>query len=201
MSDLLPATAPFPPAAFTPPPGAQAARVTIAPAPSRQLVSLQCAPGARTAVQAALKAAYGVELPVTPAAMTGRDGVCFIWSGLDQWLASAPDGAPDLATALRDVTHPHAAITRQGDGRATVRVSGPDARAILCKLVPIDLHPRAFGPGSTALTLAGHVPVQILRQDMAPTYDIFVFRSLAHSLHHDLCHAACGGVPLSEMST
>ncbi|AHI24048.1 Sarcosine oxidase gamma subunit [Komagataeibacter xylinus E25] len=201
MSDLLPATAPIPPAAFTPPPGAHAARVTIAPAPSRQLVSLQCAPGARAAVQAALKAAYGMELPTSPIAVTGRDGVQFIWSGLDQWLASAPDGSPDLATSLQKVTQPHAAIARQGDGRTILQVSGPDSRAILSKLIPIDLHQRAFAPGSTALTLAGHVPIQILQQDAVPTYDIFVFRSLAHCLHHDLCHAACGGIPLSEISS
>ncbi|GCE88918.1 sarcosine oxidase gamma subunit [Komagataeibacter diospyri] len=201
MSDILPAIAPVPSGVFTPPTGIHAARITIASGPSRQLVSLQCGPDVRAVVQAALKAAYGVELPETPAAITGHDGICFIWSGADQWLVSAPDGQPDLATALRNLTRSHAAITRQGDGRAIVRVSGPDARAILSKLIPIDLHPRMFGPGSTALTLAGHVPVQILQQDMVPTYDIFVFRSLAHSLHHDLCHAACGGVPLSEISS
>ncbi|WP_182356987.1 sarcosine oxidase subunit gamma [Komagataeibacter europaeus] len=199
MSDILTATAPIPPGVFTPPSGAQAARVSIAPGPSRQLVSLQCAPAAQAAVQSALLAAYGIELPTTPTFVTGRDGVCCIWSGRDQWLVSAPDEHPDLAASVQQATHLHATVTRQGDGRAILRVSGLDSRAVLSKLIPIDLHARAFAPGSTALTLAGHVPVQILQQDATPTYDLFVFRSLAHSLHHDLCHAACSGIPLSEL--
>ncbi|WEQ51083.1 sarcosine oxidase subunit gamma family protein [Komagataeibacter oboediens] len=199
MPETLAATSPIPSVPFIPPGGEQAARVTIGPGPDLQLASMQFSPASHAAVQTALMKAYGVEAPVTPHARDGHDAVRFIWAGLDQWLVCAPQGQADLLDGLRRVTQPHAAITAQGDGRSVIRVRGRDSRAILSKLVPIDLHPRAFAPDSTALTLAGHIPVQILQHDMTPTYDLFVFRSLAHSLYHDLCHAARGGVPVSEV--
>jgi sarcosine oxidase subunit gamma len=46
----------------------------------------------------------------------------------------------------------------------------------------IDLHPRAFTPGDTALTLAGHIGVQIWQLDDTPSYEIAVARGYAGSL-------------------
>jgi len=64
----------------------------------------------------------------------------------------------------------------------------------LAKLLPIDLHPRAFAPGDTALTAAGQVGVQIWQRDVpadtGPTYELVVFRSYAAAMWQWLTRAA-----------
>jgi heterotetrameric sarcosine oxidase gamma subunit len=62
-----------------------------------------------------------------------------------------------------------------------LRIGGPRARAALAKGCPLDLHPRAFGPGDTAVTAIAHVGVQLWQLDDAPTYELAVPRSMAKS--------------------
>ena len=50
--------------------------------------------------------------------------------------------------------------------------------------MPIDLHPRAFKPGDTAVTCVAHIGVQLWQIDDAPTYEFAVARSLAQSFWH-----------------
>ena len=57
---------------------------------------------------------------------------------------------------------------------------------MLAKLAPIDLHPRAFRPGDTAMTLFGHIAGQITQIDSAPTYELMVFRGFAESFLQEL---------------
>jgi len=59
----------------------------------------------------------------------------------------------------------------------------------LAKLTPIDLHPRAFAPSQTALTLFGHLTGQITQIDDAPSYELMVFRGFAQCFWHAM-HAA-----------
>lgn len=54
--------------------------------------------------------------------------------------------ARDLGQRLRGL----ASIFDQSGGRTVLRLSGPRARDVLAKGLPIDLHSRAFGPGSAA---------------------------------------------------
>jgi heterotetrameric sarcosine oxidase gamma subunit len=132
------------------------------------------------ALLAAAATAWGVALPLAPRRVESA-GRAFLWMGPDRWLVTSEhdhDLAADLRIAVGDV----AAITDQGDGRAVLRISGPGARAALGRLLPIDLHPRAFGPGDTALTQAGHIGVQLWQLDAAPTYELAMFRSLAPGL-------------------
>ena len=101
MPEILAAKSPIPTEPFTPPGGPQAARVTIRSGPDLQLASIQFSPADRAAVQAVLIAEYGVEAPMSPHVREGRDGVRFIWSGLDQWLVCALAEQPDLIDTLR----------------------------------------------------------------------------------------------------
>ena len=60
-------------------------------------------------------------------------------------------------------------------------------RAALCKLLPIDLHPRAFRPEDVAVTSAAHIGVIVWRiggDDGAPVFELAAFRSMAASLWH-----------------
>jgi sarcosine oxidase subunit gamma len=127
----------------------------------------------------------GVALPETPRRVT-VDGVMYLWAGPESWLAIA-DG-PALEPRLAVVQN-IAAITDQSDGRAILSVAGRHAREILARLVPIDLHPSAFPADATALTLAGHISVQIW-QDEAGDFQLACFRSFAEALYHSLAEAA-----------
>jgi heterotetrameric sarcosine oxidase gamma subunit len=63
-----------------------------------------------------------------------------------------------------------------------LHLSGPRARDVLAKLVAVDLHPRAFRAGDTAITLAAHIGVQLWQVDESPAYRLLAFRGFAGSL-------------------
>ena len=131
---------------------------------------------------------WGVILPTTPRRIEAG-ALAFIWSGPRRWMATGPPGS-NLETLVREKLDGLAAITDQGDSRAVLRISGPCARDTLAKLVGIDLHPRAFRPGDTALCVAAHINIHLWQIDEQPSFDIAVPRSLALSFHHALCIAA-----------
>jgi sarcosine oxidase subunit gamma len=158
------------------------ATAAVALAPARHVFSVTAFAGAAPRLETAL----GIKLPAANHSLA--DGaITWFWSGPDSWLAMAAaafDGR--LAAAA-----PYAAITDQSDGRAIFLVSGPRSREILEKLVPIDLHEAEFSAGHTALTLAGHIPVQIWREGEA--FALACFRSFANALHHALAQAETPG--------
>ncbi|MGO4125772.1 sarcosine oxidase subunit gamma [Inquilinus sp. YAF38] len=129
---------------------------------------------------AAVRSRTGLDLPSMPKRVE-QGGLAFIWSGPGQWLAVAEDGR-DLARELSGAVGAFAAVSDQSDGLAVLRVSGPQARDALIKGVGLDLHPRAFGPGDSAVTVIAHVGAQLWQLDDRPTYEIVVYRSFAGSL-------------------
>jgi sarcosine oxidase subunit gamma len=123
-------------------------------------------------------AALGVDAPGHPVLACGR-GFDLVWAGPQQWLAMSGDRAmpAHLAVELEGL----ASVSDQSDGRAVVRLSGPKLRETLAKGCAIDLHPRAFRPGHTAITAIAHIGVQLWQHDEEPTFDLLVARSMAGS--------------------
>ena len=158
--------------------------VSITMLSDMQLVSLAAPRGGVASLSDAVSAVWGVALPRAPHHVQAGD-LAFIWAGPERWLVTST-GEADLTAVLNTHLDGLAAMTEQGSSRITFRVSGPGARARLATLVGIDLHPRAFAPGDTALTIAAHMNVQLWQIDATPTYDISVFRSLADSFHRAL---------------
>jgi methylglutamate dehydrogenase subunit D len=151
------------------------------------LATLVVADGQETALRQILADRFGLSLPsVGATGIEGERGL--VWSAPGQWLAVA-ETRRDLA-ALPEALRGVAAVTDQSDGRAVVRVSGRQARAMLVKGVALDLHPRAFRAGQAAVTNITHINVQIWQRNEAPTYDITVARSFAGSFWSWLAHAA-----------
>lgn len=151
------------------------------------LATLIAAEGKEADLQTALADRFGPSLPEAGTAIfEGETGL--VWSAPGQWLAVAPSPRDlrDWPEALRGV----ASVTDQSDSRALVRISGPQARAMLAKGVAVDLHPRAFGPGRAAVTSIAHIGVQLWQRDAGPTYDLTVARSFAGSFWRWLEHAA-----------
>ncbi len=174
MLDLLPA----PP--FNPGPSAHG----VALAPQHAIASLAAYKDALEPLQTAL----GITLPTQGRQLTA-DGVTYLWSGPARWLALAPTDDPNFAPTLAAKTQNLAAVTDQSDGRVILTIHGPRTRDALAKLVPIDLHPSTFTPGNTALTLAGHIAIQIW-QTPDGAYNLACFRSFAEDLYHALTAAA-----------
>jgi methylglutamate dehydrogenase subunit D len=110
------------------------------------------------------------------------DALNFIWAGPGRWLARTPaQTGATLETMLRGELSGLASVINQTDGRCVFRISGPNLREVLAKGLPIDLDPRVFGPGDTALAPIGHINVHFWQVDRTPTYDFAVPRSFAAS--------------------
>ena len=83
-----------------------------------------------------------------------------------------------------------ASICDQSDSRIVLELAGPRVRDVLAKGVPIDLHPDRFRAGDVAVTLVGHVGVQLWCNSAAPDYRLAVARSYFSSLWHWLAASA-----------
>jgi sarcosine oxidase subunit gamma len=142
--------------------------------------SIICKREKRFALFNAVNTSFGIALPDGPRRIT-RGHVTFVGIGPDQWLASAGGAdAVGFAARVRSRIGPFAAVSDQSDARLVLRVSGPRARDVLAKGVPVDLHPKAFKPGDIACTVVGYINTQIDMLDEA-TYQLAAPRSMAGS--------------------
>jgi heterotetrameric sarcosine oxidase gamma subunit len=144
--------------------------------------------GDREELAVRLRSAFGLELPAGPRLAAGR-GVGLLGLGPRSWLALR-DGADLLAEDLRHALGEAAAVTDQSDGYAVLRLSGPKAWATFEKGLGVDMHPRAFRPGDSAVTSCAQIGVILWQIDEAPTYEAAVFRSLARDFWHWLSESA-----------
>jgi sarcosine oxidase subunit gamma len=136
---------------------------------------------------------WGIELPRGPCRRAAGP-LAFVGVGLDAWLAVHEPGDDGFADSLVASIGNWACISDQSDGYAVLRISGPCARDTLCKLVPIDLHPRAFRVDQVASTVAHHLGVTLWRlgdePGGVPVFEIALFRSCAASFWHSLAESA-----------
>ena len=162
--------------------------VTVAERINLQMVGLATAVHQVPAVIEAMQAEWRITLPLVPRYVEGH-GLAAVWAGPQHWIILAEPG-DNLLANLHARLVGLASLTEQGDGRCVLRVDGPYVREALAKLLPIDLHPRAFAEGDAALTVAAHIHVHLWQVDARPTYDLAVFRSYAASFFAALTAAA-----------
>src|SRR3954453_17263364 len=113
------------------------------------------------AASEAIFAGFGVTVPEAGRSSTGDD-VAFHWCGAEQWYAVGEGYAEGaLYRDLRARLAGSASCSDQSHGRVIISISGPKARAVLAKGTPVDLHPRAFGQGRSAVTQMAHVGVHL----------------------------------------
>lgn len=123
----------------------------------------------------ALQAAHGMAWPAANRA-TGKAGARCMWFGQDQAVLIGP--APDASLAR------HAAVVDQSDAWVALRLEGEKSAEVLARLVAVDLRPDVFKRGAAIRTQALHVGVSIRRD--ADGYVIMAFRSMAHTLVHEI---------------
>ena len=147
--------------------------------------------GKAGAVVVALRDATGVDAPQTPTRIAKGD-VALVWSGPGQWLVMSP-GASETSKRVTAALAGLAAVVDQSDARVHLRLTGPDVRAALAKLVMLDLHPGEFAPGAAAMTVIAHVPVHLWRLTDGVEGPVFVIagpQSYATSLWHHIVISA-----------
>lgn len=151
--------------------------------------------GQAAKVSELLREALGIEPPRRPRRVSRGDvGIAGIAPGA--WLAVRDNGEDGFAFArsLRSLFGDSASVSDQSDAYAILRLTGPQVRAALAKLIPIDIHPRAFQVSDVTQTICGYVGVTLWRlEDTAPgdpVFEIWAGRSLAVSLHQAISHSA-----------
>jgi sarcosine oxidase subunit gamma len=150
-------------------------------------IDLRGAPGERPFMRGVGRV-LDLLLPTEPNTSAAKNSVTALWVGPDQWLLTCPpDDTPCFINSLREALgDSHCAITDVSDGRVAFALAGPSARDALAKGCPLDLHARAFPPGSCANTLLAKADILLhLREDEPPTgpcFDLHVGRSFAHYL-------------------
>jgi heterotetrameric sarcosine oxidase gamma subunit len=146
---------------------------------------------ARNGVDArAIGGALGLDAPVGPARITGGDGMSLIGMGAGTWLARIEDAPGFWADELRERLSGRASVSDQSGAYVVFRLSGTDARTVLQRGVPIDLHPTQFGVGAAVATAIAYIAVIVWVVDGRPTFDVAVYRSFAASFQDWLDHAA-----------
>jgi methylglutamate dehydrogenase subunit D len=156
----------------------------------RNLVCLMARKDKTNALGAAIKAAFGLDLP-SPGQWTAGAHADAIWAQPGGWLLESEPSAPDaLRARVADVTEGLGVAVDQSSGRSVIRFAGAPARSVLSTCCRLDLHPRAFGPGSAAMTRVAHVACGIRLVDATPSFDLIVGSTYARWLIEELFEAS-----------
>ncbi|MEV6126975.1 sarcosine oxidase subunit gamma family protein [Streptomyces violaceusniger] len=167
--------------------------VTLTEWPFSTMVNLRVDPASEAADR--IEKTLGAPLPRQCGHSTASRCHTVLWLGPDEWLAlSRADGSDGtdgtdgvdgtaVAAELRAALGADpGSVVDVSANRATLELSGPAARQVLEKGCPLDLHPRAFGPGHAVSTTVGPVAVLLWQVDGAPTYRLFPRSSFADYL-------------------
>ncbi|TVU72706.1 sarcosine oxidase subunit gamma [Cobetia crustatorum] len=97
----------------------------------------------------AVEVALGLALPLTSSTLNLNDaGVSIQWLAPDEWLIIVPgEEAFAFEQALHEQLSGRYQVVNVSGGQTVVSLSGAQARQVLMKSTPTDVHPRAFPVG------------------------------------------------------
>lgn len=133
---------------------------------------------------------FGVTPPETPKAVAAKDAT-LIWSGPDQFFVLSKGGQNGINT-LAPAFAGSASLSDQSHARALISISGRCARAMLAKLVSIDLHAPIFPVGAAAATSMDHTSITLWRGEDSEgqaVFQLLVFATFAEYLWHAMLDA------------
>lgn len=135
--------------------------------------------GQDAALRAAIAGALGFDLP-RPGGSASNGATTALWIAPEAWLILREDVHGDaLAHDLASACGAAASIADQTCGKSIIRISGARSRDVLAKGCRIDLHPRVFGSGRSAVTPIAHIHAALVQVDATPTFDLVVPSTLA----------------------
>jgi len=145
---------------------------------------------------AAVAHSLDLPLPLQPCTSVADDLHRIVWVGPDDWFVVGPKGQgvaieTRLRAALAGIHH---AVTDVSGGYTVLHLSGRPVREVLAQGCPLDLHPRAFRPGSSAGSLLFKTSVWLWQTDAAPVYEVLVRSSFMGYfwLMLERCTRECG---------
>lgn len=141
----------------------------------------------------AVALALGLPLPLEPNTVVRAGELTALWLGPDEWLVVGPSGTQrDLESRIRAATGDEpVSVTDVSAQRTTLLVAGERAHDLLAHGCPLDLHPRAFGPGRCAQTTLARAQVVLVARDEPGTgFWVLVRSSFAGYLTDWLLDAA-----------
>lgn len=152
----------------------------------------------RTSIVADVERRFGISLPLEPNTTRRNETLAVFWLGPRSWLLI--DDSRDVPGALADFDASRDALNRGGGALFDVSVSrvaytirGAAAADVLARGCPLDLHARAFVPGSCAQSLFGRIPVLVYRHEAEAAFTVMAARSMAADTWRSLCVAASTG--------
>lgn len=121
----------------------------------------------------------GYALPTQPNMVAEGPSSRALWLGPNEWLVVAPLGSGVAGVLAQGLLGRAVAVTEVGDARAVIGLSGRNARDVLAKSCPLDVHPSSFAPGRCAQTRLAKVGAILEQRDDTPGFEIYVARSVA----------------------
>ena len=105
----------------------------------------------------------GLEYPSASNTVSTKGERHAIWLGPDEVMVLVEAGAEEALaeTMEKAVAGKHASVVNVTDGLCAFSLSGAHVRDVLAKGCPLDLHPKAFGPGASAQSLLSHAGVTL----------------------------------------
>ena len=85
--------------------------------------------------------------------------------------------------------HGQCAVTPLSSSRARIGIEGAPSREVMAMLVPVDLHPSVFTPGTVVLTGIHHTPVTV-HCTGENAFDVYVMRTFARDVWDAITDAA-----------
>ncbi len=166
-------------------------------------VQLDREPGAREN----FKAATGIDLPEVPNTFTAGEQVEALWLGPNEWQIVVQDSREEAGGEwtgrLREAMAGHfCSVVNVSHAQAVIGLTGPMAREVLERAVPLDMHPRSFASGQVKQTLFGkHTGIMLQLRDETPVFDIYARRSFAAYVWRyleDCARGACTSVAVLD---
>jgi methylglutamate dehydrogenase subunit D len=128
------------------------------------IVSLGLPLNGEAAARKAIATAFGATMPPVGNSVLSKDGLTRLARlGPDQLFAFFTNPSADAEQVIAARLNGTAYTTDQSDVWVALEISGPNARAALERICPLDLHPDIFATGNAARTVMEHLGTLILR--------------------------------------
>jgi sarcosine oxidase subunit gamma len=137
-------------------------------------------------------AALGLAVPTQPLTSAQAGNLSCLWLGPGEWLLLLPptELSSVIARLEQALDGTHRAVVDLSHRLVTFRLAGPGVRDLLCAGCPLDLHDRAFPPGTVARSLLGKVGVTLHRPAAGDVWALHLDRSFAPYAWQFLANAA-----------
>jgi sarcosine oxidase, subunit gamma len=131
------------------------------------------------AAQSSPLAGFHVETPINTCVT--KDGRSAARLGPDEWLLiDAAAESAQIEEAIRDALHgSFFSLVDIGYRNLAIEIAGPRARDVINAGCPLDLHDRAFPPGSATRSLFGKAEIILMRPRGDHAYRMECWRSFA----------------------